>query len=80
MVKITICIGSSCHVKGSRKVVESLQSLISDNGLEEKIDLGGTFCLGQCQSGVCVDVDGEICSVTPENVDEFFAQKVLSRV
>lgn len=80
MVKITVCIGSSCHIKGSRKVVEQLQALIAQNALEEKVELGGTFCLGQCQSGVCVTVDDEFCSVSPEGVDEFFAQKVLSRV
>ena len=80
MIKITVCIGSSCHIKGSRKVVEQLQALISEKGLEEKIDLGGTFCLGQCQRGVSVEVDGEFCSVSPETVDEFFEQKILTRV
>ena len=28
-MKITICIGSSCHIKGSRQVVEQLQALVS---------------------------------------------------
>ena len=80
MVKITVCIGSSCHIKGSRKVVEQLQALIAEKGLGEKVELGGTFCLGQCQSGVCVTVDGEFCSVSPETVDQFFAEKVMSRI
>ena len=31
-MKITVCIGSSCHVKGSRQVVEQLQELIAANG------------------------------------------------
>lgn len=80
MVKITICIGSSCHIKGSRQVVEQLQNLISEKGLADKIELGGTFCLGQCQQGVCVTVDGELCSVTPETVNQFFEEKVLTKV
>ena len=42
-MKVTVCIGSSCHIKGSRQVVEQLQQLIADNGLKEKVDLGGTF-------------------------------------
>ena len=53
-MKVTVCIGSSCHIKGSRQVVEQLQQLIADNGLKEKVDLGGTFCMGKCQQGVCV--------------------------
>ena len=80
MLKITVCIGSSCHIKGSRQVVEQLQYLISENGLGEKVELGGTFCMGKCQQGVCVTVDDTFYSVTPESVDEFFTKNVLSRV
>ena len=51
-MKITICIGSSCHVKGSRQVLEKLQALIAENNIGDKIELSGTFCVGQCQKGV----------------------------
>ena len=57
-MKVTVCIGSSCHLKGSRQVVEKLQQLIAENNLKDKVDLGGTFCLGRCQEGVCTTVDG----------------------
>ena len=80
MLKITVCIGSSCHIKGSRLVVEQLQSLIADNGLGDKVDLGGTFCLGKCQQGVCVMVNDDFHSVSPETVGEFFANEVLAKV
>ncbi len=75
-MKVTVCIGSSCHIKGSRLVVERLQSLVSENGLESKVELGGTFCLGKCQQGVCVMVDDTFHSVTPETVDSFFETAV----
>ena len=77
---ITVCIGSSCHIKGSRQVVEAIQSLIKDNNLSDKIELGGTFCMGQCQQGVCVSVDDEFYSVTPETAEEFFKTAVLEKV
>lgn len=79
-MKITVCIGSSCHIKGSRQVVESLQTLIKDNNIADKVELGGTFCMGKCQQGVCVTVDDEFYSVTPENVGEFFNNEVLAKV
>ncbi len=79
-MKITVCIGSSCHVKGSRLVVEQLQNLISENKLEDKVELGGTFCLGECQKGVCVTIDGEFFSVSPDTVNEFFSENVLAKV
>lgn len=80
MIKITVCIGSSCHIKGSRQVVEQLQSLIAEKGLGEEVELGGTFCMGKCQQGVCVTVDDKFCSVTPDTVSEFFENEVLTKV
>ena len=74
-MKITVCIGSSCHIKGSRQVVEQLQYLIREHNLGDKVELAGTFCMGKCQQGVCVTVDDEFFSVTPENVKEFFEEK-----
>lgn len=80
MINITVCIGSSCHIKGSRQVVEELQNLIAQNGLKEKIELSGTFCMGRCEDGVCVKVDGDFYSVKRETVDEWFKTEVLPRI
>ena len=79
-MKITVCIGSSCHIKGSRPVVGMLQKLIAENNLGDKVDLGGTFCMGNCQKGVCVTVDDQFYSVTPETVEEFFQANVKEKV
>ena len=79
-MKITVCIGSSCHIKGARQVVETLQKLIRENEISDKIELGGTFCMGKCQQGVCVEADGEFYSVSPETAEEFFRNEVLTRV
>lgn len=78
-MKITVCIGSSCHIKGSRQVVEHLQELIAQNKLEDKVELSGTFCLGRCQEGVCVTADDEFFSLSPETVDDFFNKNVLNK-
>ena len=80
MIKITVCIGSSCHIKGSRQVVEKLQELIAEKGLAEKVELGGTFCMGKCQQGVCVMANDEFHSVTPDTVVAFFEKEVLEKV
>lgn len=79
-MKITVCIGSSCHLKGSRQVVEQLQQLISENNLNEKVELSGTFCIGDCQKGVCVSADGEVFSVSPETVKDFFYDNILAKL
>ena len=79
-MKITVCIGSSCHIKGSRSVVEQLQYLIGKNNVGDKVELGGTFCMGQCQKGVCVTVNDTFFSVSPETVTEFFNKNVLANI
>ncbi|MBR5521276.1 MAG: (2Fe-2S) ferredoxin domain-containing protein [Oscillospiraceae bacterium] len=79
-MKVTVCIGSSCHIKGSRQVVTQLQRLITQHNLEEKVTLGGTFCMGQCQKSVCVTVDDAFHSVSPETVEEFFTNHIFAKV
>jgi NADH:ubiquinone oxidoreductase subunit E len=79
-MKVTVCICSSCHIKGSRSVVEQLLNLIAEENLNDKIELGGTFCMGKCQQGVCVTVDGEFHSVSPETVSSFFEKEIKAKV
>ena len=79
-MKVTICIGSSCHIKGSRQVIVQLQYLIRENNLGDKVELGGVFCMGKCQQGVCVTVDDAFHSVSPETVDAFFENHIKTKV
>ena len=79
-MKITVCIGSSCHVKGSRQVVKTLQQLIAEHHIGDQVELSGTFCMSQCQLGMCVTVDDAFHSVTPETAEQFFLDHVLAKV
>lgn len=79
-MKVIVCIGSSCHIKGSRQVVEELQYLIAQNKLGDKVELGGTFCMGKCQEGVCVTVDDSFHSVSPDTVKDFFEKEIKAKV
>lgn len=78
-MKVTVCIGSSCHIKGSRQVVERLQHLIAQEKLGDRVELGGTFCMGKCQEGVCVTVDDRFFSVSPDTVDGFFESEIKAK-
>lgn len=81
MVKVTVCIGSSCHLKGARQIVEEFQFLVSKNNLKEDIDLGGTFCMGKCAGeGVSVTVDDELYSLKKEDAKDFFSNVVMKKV
>lgn len=79
-MKVTVCIGSSCHIKGSRLVVETLRHLVEVNGLNDKVELGGAFCVGDCQNGVCVKIGDDVHSVAPQMTKAFFESEILSAV
>ena len=77
--KITICIGSSCHLKGSRQIIEELQELINKSNLSDKFELCGAFCMKNCVNGVSVKINDEIYYVKTESAKEFFEKEILSR-
>ena len=79
MKKVVVCIGISCHLKGSRQVVEELQKLIDQNNLKEEVELAGTFCMGNCQKGVSVKLNDQLFSVSPQTVKEFFENEILKK-
>jgi NADH:ubiquinone oxidoreductase subunit E len=79
-MRVTICVGSSCHLKGSRRVVEQLQALIEAGNLKEKVELSGSFCMGNCVNGVSVKIDDKQFSLRPENIKPFFNDEILKGI
>ncbi len=79
---IHICVGSSCHLKGSEEIVRLFQNKIEEKHLEDKITLVGSFCIEKCnREGVTVQVDEDVFTgITPNTFHDFFAQNVLSRL
>ncbi|MDD3839138.1 MAG: (2Fe-2S) ferredoxin domain-containing protein [Clostridia bacterium] len=81
MLDIYICVGSSCHLKGSYEVIKIFQHLIKDNGLEQAVSLNASFCLGNCTEGVAAIIAGEnVNNLTASNAKEIFNEKVLGRI
>lgn len=77
---IQVCIGSACHLKGAYNVINSLQQLINEKGLQEQITLKGAFCLGQCTDAVSVKIDdGPVLSVSDSAVEQFFDMYAAGR-
>lgn len=79
-MKIMICVGSTCHLCGSKTVVTRFQELVAENHLDAKVELAGKFCMGKCGEGVSVMIDENVYSVKPEEVDEFFKTEVLAKL
>ncbi len=79
---IQICVGSSCHLKGSEELVKLFQEAVEKNKLDYDVTLAGSFCTGKCnREGVTVSIDDDIYTgVTPEGFDEFFKENVLDKL
>ncbi len=80
-MQLTICVGDSCHLKGAEYVVKTFLKLIKKEKLEKKINLKGSFCMGQCSDdGITVQIDGQFHHTTHENAETFFYEKLLPTV
>jgi NADH:ubiquinone oxidoreductase subunit E len=78
MLDIYVCVGSSCHLKGSYQIITCFQKLIKENNLKDKAELKASFCMGNCTTGVCVRVgDTYYGDVGMINAESFFNEKVL---
>ena len=79
---IQICVGSSCHLKGSEDIVMLLQKAVEEHHLEAEVTLAGSFCTGQCNRvGVTVQVDDDTYTgITRENFSEFLKDKILTKL
>ncbi|HAX74049.1 MAG TPA: hypothetical protein DCY20_11040 [Firmicutes bacterium] len=78
MKTVEICVGSSCHLKGSYEVIQQFQQLIKDKNLEEKLELRAAFCLGHCTKAVSVRLpDQQIIGVSPKSLHQQFEQQIM---
>lgn len=75
-MEIKVCIGSSCHLRGSYNLINTLQQLLEKSGKSDQVDLKGVFCLGHCSESISVLVDGEYYGVTPEKAKDFYSSTV----
>ncbi len=79
MLIVQICIGSSCHIKGSPEIVELFENAIAEHHIEDEVVLTGSFCIGKCNRvGVTVQINDDIhVGITKENFREFFKENIL---
>lgn len=80
-MKVYVCVGSSCHLKGSYDVAMKLRELVDQYNLKDEVDLNATFCLGNCSNGVSMKIDEELISdVSKDTIESIFLEKILKVV
>ncbi len=75
---LSVCVGSSCHLKGSYDVIESFKKLIEKYNVADKIELRACFCLNRCSDGVSAKAgDTYILNLCPTNTEEKFINEIM---
>lgn len=79
-MKVEICIGSACHVKGGKEVLDKLMKAVKDKGISGKVSLAGSTCMGMCKEpGVSIRIDGVAHSIKPQDFDAFFENEIVAK-
>ncbi|HIU99581.1 MAG TPA: (2Fe-2S) ferredoxin domain-containing protein [Candidatus Stercoripulliclostridium merdipullorum] len=80
-MKISVCVGSSCHLKGSYDVIEEFKKVIKKYDVEDVVELQASFCLGHCAEGVTVKADDQfLFNVNRDNVEDVFVAEIYPKV
>ena len=45
-MNIYVCVGSSCHLKGSYQIIDLMKKSLEENVLTDQVNLSAAFCLG----------------------------------
>jgi NADH:ubiquinone oxidoreductase subunit E len=79
MATVVVCVGSSCHIKGSRKLIERFNDLLVKHRLEGKVELQGSFCMERCGIGMNWQIDDELFSSSSvEEALKIFNEKIIT--
>lgn len=81
MVTVTVCVGSSCHIKGARDIIMRFNELLKEYKLEDKVELKGSFCMERCGEGINWQIDDEpITSTDVEGALKTFTERIIEPI
>ena len=79
MITVTVCVGSSCHIKGARALIGRFNDLLTAHCLAGKVELKGSFCMERCGEGINWQIDDD--PVTSSSLDDavaVFQERVIA--
>lgn len=77
MIKITVCMGSSCFSRGNAVNADLIRQFVASHNLEDKIRVEGCLCEGKCKQGPNVTINGKSFSqVSPEGLEDLLKKEL----
>jgi NADH-quinone oxidoreductase subunit G len=58
-VRVNVCVGTNCFLKGSQAIVGDLLQEVEKKGLQDKVEVCASFCFEKCGDGPTVEIDGQ---------------------
>ncbi len=58
-LKVNVCVGTNCFLKGSQTILHDLIEQVETNQLEDQVAVSASFCFEKCEHGPTVSVAGE---------------------
>lgn len=75
-IKVGVCLGTNCYLKGSQHVLNAVLRHADEKGLENRLDVRASFCYERCEHGPNASIDGAVCTCTPESIIEILDEKI----
>ena len=60
-VKVRVCVGTSCYLKGSQKLMHDILDAIHAEGMDD-VEVKATFCFEKCEGGPNVRINNTVIS------------------
>jgi NADH:ubiquinone oxidoreductase subunit E len=77
---ITVCVGSACHLKGSHELINYFKEAIAEAGLENDVELKGTFCMDKCTDGANLLIDEDLFHASSvDDARAIFEREILAK-
>lgn len=81
MIRLSVCVGTSCHLNGANNVIMTFRHLVEEYHLHDKVTVCASFCSQACASNnVSVKVDDEKFAIDANEARVFFREKILPLV
>ena len=81
MIRLSVCVGTSCHLNGANNVAMTFRHLVEEYKLHDKVTVCASFCSQACsRSNVSIKVNDEKFAIEANEARTFFREKIIPLV
>ncbi|ERJ12684.1 NAD(P)H-dependent oxidoreductase subunit E [Haloplasma contractile] len=70
-IDVELCVGTYCHLMGSGKIIEAIESL--PESIKKRLDIRFKSCMNECSNGSKIRINGQL-------IDEATDERVIALI